>query len=164
MFPDWLTQFELWWLWQYWLWSFQTWDTNLERFFPKTQHTLKVKFWQLWQLLIQNSKFNHFVWVCWFLNKNLSNLTTRIAIMMMSSQALNEGRKTQTWLCYCFCGSRKTLTKKKKNFCLLTLYTTAAFWRNFCRYRNGQLLDLSDRTRYEGATVDQPSLGWDFVF
>jgi len=25
-------------------------------------------------------------------------------------------------------------------------------------YRNGQLLDLSDRTRYEGATVDQPSL------
>ena len=122
MFPDWLTQFELWWLWQYWLWSFQTWDTNLERFLPKTQHTLKVKFWQLWQLLIQNSKFNHFVWVCWFLNKNLSNLTTRIAIMMMSSQALNEGRKTQTWLCYCFCGSRKTLTKKKKNFCLLTLY------------------------------------------
>ena len=28
----------------------------------------------------------------------------------------------------------------------------------FCRYRNGQLLDLSDRGRYEGATVDQPSL------
>ena len=28
----------------------------------------------------------------------------------------------------------------------------------FCRYRNGQLLDLSDRDRYEGATLDQPSL------
>jgi hypothetical protein len=26
------------------------------------------------------------------------------------------------------------------------------------RYRNGQLLDLSNRSRYEGASVDQPSL------
>lgn len=26
------------------------------------------------------------------------------------------------------------------------------------RYRNGQLLDLTDKTRFEGATVDQPSL------
>ena len=29
---------------------------------------------------------------------------------------------------------------------------------NFPRYRNGQLLELSNRTRYDGATVDQPSL------
>ncbi len=27
-----------------------------------------------------------------------------------------------------------------------------------CRYRNGQLLDLTNRSRYDGATVEQPSL------
>ena len=29
---------------------------------------------------------------------------------------------------------------------------------NTFRYRNGQLLDLNNRTRYGGATIDQPSL------
>ena len=40
--------------------------------------TLKVKFWSNFGTfdtspLIQFSKFNNFLWVCWFLSKNLSN-------------------------------------------------------------------------------------------
>ena len=37
--------------------------------------TLKVKFWHFFDIspLTQFSKFNNFLWVCWFLGKNLSN-------------------------------------------------------------------------------------------
>ena len=51
--------------------------------------TLKVKFWHfLTSPLTQFSKFNYFIWVRWFLGKNLSNFvpqlensTTRIALL-----------------------------------------------------------------------------------
>ena len=32
-------------LWQYGLWSFQTGDTQLERFLPKNQHTIRAPSW-----------------------------------------------------------------------------------------------------------------------
>ena len=40
--------------------------------------TLNVKFWHFWALfdtspLIPFSKFNNFLWVCWFLGKNIYN-------------------------------------------------------------------------------------------
>ena len=45
--------------------------------------TLKVKFWHFLTAchsLIQNSKFNHFLWVCWFLYPPFENSTTHNAI------------------------------------------------------------------------------------
>ena len=87
-------------LWQYGLWSFQTGGTKLERFLPKNQHTqrklLNFENWISGELskielhfrfiisfiqpsrvgslpLTQFLKFNNFLWVCWFLGKNLSN-------------------------------------------------------------------------------------------
>ena len=81
--------------------EFSNGGTKLERFLPKDSDnfrhrklTLNVKFWHFWALfdthpLIQFSKFNNFLWVCWFIGKNLSNLyppfensTTHIAILL----------------------------------------------------------------------------------
>ena len=116
-------------LWQYRLWSFQTRGTKLERFLPKI-NILKENYWILrtdvvgrcpkvpkfdfwnsdfWKLLrpmlIQFSKFNDFLWVCWFLGKNLSNfiplvwkLHNRYCHTMHRTVWLN----TFFYLCVCF--------------------------------------------------------------
>ena len=70
-------------IWQYGLWSFQMGDIKLDRFLPMNQHTqtklLSFEFFlcqkssESFSIFMQNSKFNNFLWVCWFLCKNLSN-------------------------------------------------------------------------------------------
>ena len=71
---------------------------------------------------------------------------------MMSTGALNE-------LGCCLGGTNEQKRKLKHDFWTWKVFLSAeeSFYC-FCRYRNGQLLDLSDRDRYEGATLDQPSL------
>ena len=58
-------------VWHYGLWSFQAGGTKLEIFLPKNQHT----FWHFLTPchLPKFSKFNNFLWVCWFLGKNIFN-------------------------------------------------------------------------------------------
>ena len=61
-------------LWQYGLWSFQTGVIKLERFLPKNQHTQTLIFASYWgSPLVQFSKFQNFLSVCWFLGQSLSN-------------------------------------------------------------------------------------------
>ena len=49
--------------------QFSSGGIKLERFLPKNQHT--QSYWG--SPLVQFSKFKNFLWVCWFLDKNLSN-------------------------------------------------------------------------------------------
>ena len=57
-----------------WLWSFQTGGTKLEIFLPENQHI----------------QFNNFLWVCWFLGKNLSNFVPS-AWKLHNSYCHNQG-------------------------------------------------------------------------
>ena len=54
------------------MWSFQAGGTKLERVLPKNQHTQRKLL--NFSPLTQFSKFNNFLLVCWFLDKNLSDL------------------------------------------------------------------------------------------
>ena len=85
--------------------------------------TLKVKFWHFWQLSVNpNSKFNHFLWVCSFLGKNLSNFfyppvkspTTRIAILYIP-YCPSRRHLAGPWLKVCWAGNDCWLSPKRLN-------------------------------------------------
>ena len=96
----------------------------------------KTNFGTYWHLPItQFSKFDNFLWVCWFLGKNLSNFdllfensTTRIAIMYTRKYIKNKGKV------YCNCTIR---WHTERVFLLVFIFTfmkkecSFSFWHDF---------------------------------